>query len=279
MQTFYIDVYFLINFTVDILALYFAALFARVVSTAKRLILSSAVGSVLSCIVALNKLDGVLFIPIFIFGTLLTVELFCHGESKIRKFKLFISFIVAETFLGGFVNLIYNLLDTYVYPNISEAVFGAENRKILFLAVIILLSYGVLKLIFVMLYTSKSEKCIELTVGLNNREEKIAALVDSGCLVCDPLDLKPVIIAKKDSLEIIKNLGSIPDCSDTEIKKRMRVIPIKTVGCEKILLGIRFDYIKIKDKKEKYENIVIALDEEEGTFGGYKALVPLAIIE
>ena len=57
------------------------------------------------------------------------------------------------------------------------------------------------------------------------------------------------------------------------------MIPIRSFGADKILMGIRTDYIKIKGRDKKYENIVIALDEEEGSYSGYSALVPLAMLE
>lgn len=279
MKTFYIDVYFLINFTVDILALYFSALFVRIESTAKRLLISSVFASLTACAVVLLGLQGIPFLIILILSTIMNVEIFAPKETTLRKFKLAVAFLVFETFMGGFVNLVYNLLDTYIYPKISSKIFGAENKNILILSLIILLAYGLLKLIFIMFYTSKNEKNLELTIGLKNEEEKIIALVDSGCLVCDPLDSKPVIIAKRNALEMIEKIGNISEIEDIEIKKRIRVIPIKTMGHEKILIGIRCDYVKIKGEAKKYENIVIAFDEEEGSFGGYKALVPSALAE
>ncbi len=279
MQTFYVDIYFLINFTVNILALYFAALFTRITSTTARLILSGAFSAFMACVVAIFVPKGIFFFFIFVFGTWLTVEIFAVKTGIKRKLKLYFGFIIFETFLGGFVNLIYNLLDTYVYPLIANETFGAENRNLLLLSLIVFLAYALLKLLFTAFYTSKCEKNIEITVSINNIEEKITGLVDSGLMACDPLDSKPVIIVKKNSLASTRNLGNISNCSNIEIKKRIRVIPIKTLNEEKILFGIRSDYVKIKGNSEKYENIVIALDEEGGSFGGYTALVPLSLLE
>ena len=55
MQTLYIDVYFLINFTVDFLALYFASVFSRVPTSVKRLIFSSLLGALFA--------SGMIFLP------------------------------------------------------------------------------------------------------------------------------------------------------------------------------------------------------------------------
>ena len=279
MQTFYVDIYFLINFTVNILALYFSALFTRVYSTTLRLIFASAFGALMASVVALLVPKGLLLLVIFILGTWLTVEIFSVKAEFVRRIKLYFGFIIFETFLGGFVTLIYNLLDTYLYPLVSGESFGAENRNLLLLSLIVLLAYGILKLIFTVFYNSKYENNVEITVSINNIEERITGLVDSGLMACDPLDSKPVLIVKKDSLDLTRNLGDISNSQDVEIKKRIRVIPIKTLNEEKILLGIRSDYIKINGHPQKYENVVIAIDEEGGDYSGYMALVPLSIIE
>ena len=57
MKTIYIDVYFLINFSVDLLALYFAAMFMKIRATNLRLVLAALVG-------ALYAVIGVLLIDV-----------------------------------------------------------------------------------------------------------------------------------------------------------------------------------------------------------------------
>ena len=60
MQTFYIDIYFLINFTVDILALYVAVRVLRAGCRLWRLVLSAALGALVAVI------DAFLYsLPIF----------------------------------------------------------------------------------------------------------------------------------------------------------------------------------------------------------------------
>ena len=274
MKTFYIDVYFLINFTTDILALYFAASLNKIKSSVLRLILAGAFGAAMACAIVLLAPSGLLFVSIFIIGIMVTIEIFCPRETKFRKFKAFFAFLIFEALIGGLVSFIYGLLDTYFYPLVSDQSFGAENRKLLIISLIVLLTYGILKLLFLAFYSSKSEKNIRISVCICGKKEKITALVDSGCFVCDPLDGKPVIIVKSNLMELTKGLGELCESND-----RTRIIPVKSLGAERILMGVRTDYIEVEEKKERYESIVIALDNEEGSFGGYPALAPLMLIE
>ena len=127
--------------------------------------------------------------------------------------------------------------------------------------------------------SSKSEKNVNIIVCLNGEFEKISALVDSGCFLCDPLDGKPVIIVKTGLIGFTKGLVEFGASENEEIKRRVRIIPVKTLGEERILMGLRTDYIEIEGRKQRYDNIVIALDNEEGSFGGYAAIAPLSLIE
>ena len=48
----------------------------------------------------------------------------------------------------------------------------------------------------------------------------------------------------------------------------------QTLAEEKILIGIKSDFITVNDGSVKFENTVIAIDDEEGSFAGYSALLP-----
>ncbi|MBQ9070292.1 MAG: sigma-E processing peptidase SpoIIGA [Clostridia bacterium] len=279
MKTLYIDVYFLINFTVDMLSLYFAASLAKVNSTAQRLIISSVIGSLFACFTALYELKGILFFAALILSSLLIVFIFCKETTAVKRIKLYGAFLVFETFIGGFVSFIYGLFDRYFYKFFSESSSGAENRKILSLSLIILLSYGILRLLFLMFFGSKNEENAILTVALFGKEVTISALVDSGNLLTDPLNNSPVLLIKKKAAEALIGKDSPVETTDPKLKSRIRLIPAKGVGCKRIFVGIRCDYIKVNKGKEKYENITIALDEEEGNFGGYMALMPASLTD
>ena len=67
----------------------------------------------------------------------------------------------------------------------------------------------------------------------------------------------------------------------SEMKRRIRLIPITRDGGVKILIGIRPDIVRIICKGGKAEEIdlIIAIDKEGGTYGGYEALLPASAIE
>ena len=99
MRTLYIDIYFLINLTVDIISLYFASCFSKTKTTTRRLILSATLGA-LSAV-------GVVFLPenaflkLFVGGiSLILMGLITPcGASLRRKVKFTISFLVFQTLI------------------------------------------------------------------------------------------------------------------------------------------------------------------------------------
>ena len=87
MKTIYLDVYFLINFTVDLLALHFASAFSKVPIKNYKLILAATVGGLYAIALVFIPQNSMIFLlSIFLF--LLINALICVGNtSAIRKIQ------------------------------------------------------------------------------------------------------------------------------------------------------------------------------------------------
>ena len=269
-KTLYIDVYFLINFTVDLLSLYFGALTAKVKSSVKRLIIASFLSASFACLIVLLNLKRFLFVFVLILNAVTVTCVFCGKISFLRKTKLFIAFLFFETLIGGFVTFIYGLLDRYFYPLFDEGMAGAENKNLILLAFLILMVYGILHMLLIIFGSSQAEKNVKIKIVVFENEISTEALVDSGNMLCDPFDSSPVVIVKR--VELSSLIGDKPVSENEKFKARLRLIPAKSIMGEKIFIGIRSDYIIIG--KTKFENTVIAVDDGGGSFGGYSALLP-----
>ena len=275
-DTLYIDIYFLINFTVDILSLYFAGKFSKVKTTVIRLIAGGGVGALFACLVALFVFEWYIYAFVLIATAIIISYVYAADVSVIRRVKLFFSFIIFETLIGGAVSYGYGILDKYLYPGFTED-GGAENRNLLILALTVLLSFGIIKLLFYVFFGIKSEKNVTFTIVLFGKKQEFSAMVDSGNLLRDPMSSYPVILVKRASFRLIPSKDDLTSCEDPSVKCRIRLIPAKGIGDNRILVGIRPDYIT-KENGEKIENVIIAFDNEEGNYGGYSALVPESLI-
>ena len=283
METIYIDVYFLINFTVDALALHFASMFSKISTTAVRLITASAIG-------ALYAVMGVLLIEkseyMFIFAMVflvLMVLITSKGAGLYRKIKYMIAVVVFNVIIGGLVYYGYCLLDK-VFENGELEAVGGENKNILILSLFVLLSIGVLKLFISLFENTHCEKKAELIAFYNDTETHFEAFVDSGNLAVDPFDRTPVMLVNPSLSKKIFGFDAITqetfyNCG-YELKKRIRIIPVAFAGERKILYGIKPDDIYIvKGKKTEKISLIIATDEKGESYGGYSALIPLSVLE
>lgn len=277
MKTLYIDVYFLINFTVDLLSLYFGALFATIKSSVKRLIISSFISALFACFIVLADINALIYAASLILNAVIVTRVFCGKISFLRQLKLFLSFMIFETLIGGFVTLVYGMMDKYLHPLFELDKIGAENKNLIILAIIIVMAFAILRLMLIVFADTRYEKNAKIKIGLFGNEVSTEAFVDSGNFLRDPIDSSPVVIVKRSVIsELIGNKGIT---EDERFNTKIRIIPTKTVVGEKIFIGFKSDYIVIGNDMAKFNNTVIVIDEEEGTFGGYSAILPVCFSE
>lgn len=282
LQTFYVDVYFLINFTVDILALYVAVRVARIRSGVGRLSLCaligalSAVGDVfLSSYKALRALLAVC-------SLILLTALVTRRAGMRRRLKFLAVFFTAMLLLGGGVSFGYSLLDR-VFADFGDFAAGAENRGALILSVLVLLSIGVIKLLMMIFSDMLAEKSVKISITIADTTVHTEAMVDSGNLVKDPMNMKPVLFIKP-SLATRLVPGCVAeltnlDMLDEDYRRRIRLIPVTRMNETHVMTGVRPDSVVITEGGRSEEvDFTVAIDKEGGTYGGYEALAPLAVI-
>ena len=281
MKTLYIDVYFLINFTVDLLALYFAAIFSKVPTSATRLVLSSIVGALLACGAVL--VDEYIWLKLICSAVILLIMAIL-GTKKIkfiRRIKFMVSFLIFSALVGGGVYFLWGLFDKYLYENVSSVTGGTVNRKLLMLAIIVLLSIGVFKMLVSMFSSNESRTSVALEICFMGKSIRTEAFVDSGNLAIDPMDMRPVLLIKRELAARIfpSSVVSLsnPDLIEPDIRRRVRLVPISRGGETHILTGVRPDSVCVISGERGEEILVtIAIDKEGGSFGGYEALLPSA---
>lgn len=283
-KTLYIDVYFLINFTVDLLSLYFAARFSKIPTTIKRLIIASFLGALCAVGIVFLPENTLLKFVAAAVGLLLIGFIAPKKITLRRKIKYIFAFLIFEALVGGAVTFIWGLLDRYISNFFNGFEGGAVNRKMLFLSLIVLLSIGVFKMLVSLFTNVETEESVDLEIRFLNKTAIVSAFVDSGNLAVDPMDMTPVLLIKKEIAEGILpvNIDQICDIDslDRQIKKRIRLIPISRGGETHVLVGVKVDSVKIiKGDFAEEIAVTLAIDKEGGTFGGYKALMPSAALE
>ena len=106
MQTLYIDVYFLINFSIDLLSLYFAARIAKLSTTVMRILIAAGVGAVIAIVNIFISTEWLGYLGLF-FGFIIMILIAAGRVSLYRKIKYAFCFSVVEMLVGGFVYFMY----------------------------------------------------------------------------------------------------------------------------------------------------------------------------
>ena len=283
MQTLYLDVYFLINFTVDILAIYFAVSFSAVPTSRIRLVLGAVMGAVFATIAIFLENPFLKLISAVVFSLIIAL-VSVRGAGVARRMKFFFAFLVFETLIGGAVYFGYSLLDKYMYELLKSQEATPENRSLLIVSIVILLSVGVFKLFLSVFTSERRRKNAEIEIIALGKRVRFGAFVDSGNLLRDPIDNRPIMLIKTSLARRLlpPNLifGKPEELSYNE-KRRLRLIPVTSGDEVKILTGIKPDEVRIikEDGKTEEIEVILAIDKEGGTYGGYEALIPPAAIE
>lgn len=283
-MTLYVDVYFLINFTVDILALYFSAIFSKVPTSTRRLIISAAIAAF--CAIGILFLPEVMLLKLVASGiSLFIIGYIATKRVKIRrKIKFIFAFLIFEAMFGGVVSFIWGILDSGIAHLFDGINGGAVNRKMLFFSIIVLLSIGVFRMLVSFFSNIQSEGNVQVEICFLDQTATLEAFVDSGNLAVDPMDMSPIMLMKKDTAskllpESIINLTD-PDKIDKNARKRIRLIPVSMGGATHVLTGVKADSVKvIKGGKSEEISVTLAIDKEGGSFGGFGALIPAAALD
>ena len=281
LKTLYIDIYFLINFTIDLIALYFAALFVKIKVSNINMILSAALGALSSCLIIFLE-GSILYILFSIISILLMIVLCAFSVTVKRKVIFGFSFIIFLSVFGGIVSFLWETLsDVFSKYSIKN---DDVNRKMLFLSLIILLSIGVCKMMIAVLKSGKIETKVMLRIKFLGKECSTEALIDTGNLAIDPLRMKPILLIKKKLAQLFIPTNVIElidvDLLEKDIKKKIILVPLSKNGSTHMYVGIVPDCVTVyhKDREEAID-VTVVIDKEGGDFGGFMALMPFSAVD
>lgn len=287
-QDVFVDLLFIINFSMDSLCLYICAKIMHRKVTAARILLASAIGGLYSVLALFISVHPTVSIIIDILVCLIICAI-CFAEFGRRFISIILSsflFLGISMMTGGCMTAIFNFLNRLDLP-LSDI---DEDSLSTYLFAIVAAIAGFICLRHGQLITRRSSitEC-EVTIFLRDNEIKLYALADSGNLVKDPISGKSVIIVDKAKISAHVDLSAIDDFTSmsfsSERFKGLRLIPINTASGKGILTAFAPDnlIITVTDKKGRkkqiFPNSLIAISDIKNTAEGYDAIVPFEIIK
>jgi stage II sporulation protein GA (sporulation sigma-E factor processing peptidase) len=215
-------------------------------------------------------------IPVKILISGILVIIVFYPRNIIEFLKVFSIFCFSAIIVAGTMFFVLNLSGgNFVVVDGICFVKNSSNPWILittvFLCVIFVKVFSRLKKTLGL----KDRILIPLSISIDKKNICLAALIDTGNLLCDPLTNTPVIVAEYFALkEILPKemtifLDSVKDIDfkkfndalyDSSWFKRLRIIPFSSLGNEKdLLIGFRPDLVEIGIEKIKTRDVIVGI--------------------
>lgn len=268
----YIDSLVFTNILIDYLLLSLTALLTRRNYSLKRMVAASLLGGFSSLYIFVETF----FVLDILFQVLITslILFISIGKERVKNFFLSLVVFLGLSFtLNGAAILVCRFQSTDIvltdnmvyYLNISPVTLLFTTTGI----------YTAILLIRRILEKKRLNRSVNLKIILKSNEFLFDGLVDTGNTVRDPFGESPIFIINDDSYNGIKLA-----VNEEELILRQRVIPVKTVGEQLLLNGIRCDKAVILDgaKRYEYERPIVARTIEK-IENEYNAIIPYAVLD
>lgn len=274
----YVDLYFLVNASMDLLCLAMTASILHRAVKRWRLFLAALLGGGWAVGVLLLGIDGAPgVVPDLLMAVLLAAVAFAEKNGRItRLLRDAGAYAFLSALLGGLMTVLYRFLNRLELP--LEALQGDGLSAWMFAILAAVAGFFTLRggRLF---RRSGAVRDVGLEITVEGRTAVLRALVDSGNLLTDPLDGRSVVLA--DPAKLLPCLSPMlahalehPESAPPEYARRIRLIPAHSATGEGLLAAFAPDRLVIVTKKDRVTaNDLVALSPLGGTAGGYDALI------
>ncbi|MBE6596447.1 MAG: hypothetical protein E7641_02145 [Ruminococcaceae bacterium] len=283
----YVDLLFLINFSMDFLCFFITSrILSRRLSTPRALI-GAAIGGIYADLALFIPFGRILALAVDLAVCLLISAVASYKKGRLRDLPLYtLVYLAVSMALGGFMTAIFNLLNRVDIPIEEDTSDGISVWLFALLAAI----SGIITLVGGRFFRRKSAEPIsEIVVSYGGKSKRLCAMTDTGNLLREPISGKPCILVDAESIspilprEIVRAAKSGSGMRVTELRREdarnIRLIPIRTAGGEGSLVGVRAERIEMIGKGGAREvDAIVALSDIGRTADGSEALIPSELL-
>lgn len=282
LQILYADTLFLSNLVMNLLALSLTGRVMHIKYKRRRVFFASALGGIYSVLAVILSFPGALHITVGVLLSLLLVLIAFGNEGGGFGFFLrtFLLFYFSSILLGGGIDALFSVL---------EGAFGTRTDFLLRPADAVLiigfLMYFLLRGITGLLGGGLPHS-VNARVVYGERSVTLPLLVDSGCTLKDPITGRGAILVSADALRTVLPKEVLCAARETGIRipkdpslaARCRLLPMRGVGEERLLLAFRPNEVILSTDGASLD-VWVALYTGGGTsFGGCRGLLPSALL-
>ena len=281
-QIIYGDVYLMVNFTMDYLALYLTAKAIKHPPKPLRIALGASLGALYSFAALFlpdeNPLS--LFTALAIPFLLILVALGWQGSIRAMLTPL-AAFWVISFLLGGAATAVSYLVGKWAD---REALIGGQVEPLpgdlpYWSVLLVALLVGAL-VSFLLRGRKKIPSTVTLTVGEDAASlSNLTGLVDSGNLLVEPISGRAVILVDRKSAHFLPpDLAFLRTGAPPTLTPRLRLIPYSTPSGEGILYGYLPKLVKVNGKARSACVAIADLPKGDASPNSKEAILPASLL-
>lgn len=297
-MTIYIDIVLIENLIMNYIILFATGIILKEKIKTLRLFLASLLGAIYSVVAYMSILEIYSSMILKIILSILIVYIAFNPQTIKKMWKdILIFYLTSFVFGGAAFALIYIVKPQDILMK-NGLFLGTYPLKTIILGAIVAFIIIISAFSVVKSKITKKDMFSKIEIQLNEKKIETTAMIDTGNLLKEPITNTPVIVVEHTLLyecipkEILNNLEellggdfkNIPESIKDEYISKLKLIPFSSLGKQNgMLIGIKADYIKIKDneenKEEKKENIIVGIYNKSLTKRGeYRALIGIELL-
>ncbi len=282
-QVVYVDLFFVINFSMDFLCFFLEIQLLGSKLSVGRTVCASVFGGIYACTALFLPLSGIWDIALdFAVCALMCIIVF---KSASHIFGNTVLYIAISAVLGGFMTAMFLLLNRLELPLGDIEGDGISAYVLALLALVSAIASYLWGKVF---RRRTSIKHTTVYIEVDGKSVMLEGLCDSGNLLCEPISGKPCIVADikalepclpEDILKMSRSGGVDSRISVGNSARRLRLIPTATATGDGVLIALRADKIYLGEGSSRREvDALVALSSLGESADGASALVPTAIL-
>ena len=286
-HTVYIDLYFMINFAMDFLCFYLTSWLLSLHRSLLRTMLASAFGALYACVALLVGMRGVWSILADLAICLIMCAIAYYRPKEARAVAVdALVYSAVSILLGGAMTALFYFFNRMGLDRLLGSEEDADGVTVWLFALIAIA--GAIGTAFGgrLMRKKATRRACRVSITLGGRTVTLDGICDSGNLLCEPISALPCIIIDPECLDKLVGRGDARAVIDRRIEdlsegicRRVRVIPMRTVGGESVGYGIRADRVRVELGRESrsVEAFILAANEPISADGA-RALVPSELL-
>ncbi|MBQ4601309.1 MAG: sigma-E processing peptidase SpoIIGA [Clostridia bacterium] len=288
-QIIYADILFIVNFSMDFLALYIASKLLHNNCHFASLIMSAGIGAVYGVASLFLSGSGMLNALINTAVALLMCYIVFGSASILYLIRNTLCFYGISFLMGGVMTGVYNLANKGITGR-GIVINGDSASLVSEIPPLTLIIIAVASVVFSYVCSAvttrlRAKKKASVYIRIGNKDVNMTGLCDSGNLLLEPAGSLPCLICNLKSIEKLLPVGVIPlfrdmklgllEYTDPALAKKIRLVPMRSVGGSGIRPGIIPDEIRINGEPKR---LCIVCDSENDSYGGTEAIIPTSVL-